>query len=275
MQTIDSIHSPMDRAARLAKIQSDLLEAADKYPSERTAIKTMAKKIGVSERTLKRIIKGTHSPTYQSILKIYRFLKGTYSDKETVMAMPEILGTYVDHEQDNFSLTNPGVNFTADIDCYLQSDSVFRSIYIETATGEISKEAVSFQHGKHGVNVLNKMCELGIIKEVKPNVYTASTNRASLDEHSLHEISKFLLEYKFSPEKASLQGENFYQCFFEGVNQETYNELLQIDWESYQRKKELLQNKNLKGDIRYWSINYTDTLTKTLIYEDNKKEALQ
>ncbi|MDC1175356.1 helix-turn-helix transcriptional regulator [Bacteriovoracaceae bacterium] len=275
MQIDTSQSQIMDRAARLAKIQADLNESIDNFPSEKIAIKSLSKKIGISERTLKRIIKGTHSPTYQTILKVYRYLKGTYNDRETVMAMPEILGTFVDDEQDNFSLTNPNTYFSTEVDSYIRADSVFRSIYIETATGSVTKESVCYNHGKHGENVLIKMCEVGIIKEVKPNVYTAGLNRGCLDEVTSHEISKYLLEYKFSPEKSGLEGENFYQCFFEGVTKDVYNELLRIDWNAYQKKKKLLQSKESKGDIKYWSISYTDTLSKEVIYEDNKKEVLQ
>lgn len=266
----------MDRAARLAKVQQDLLEEINKYPSEKIALKTISNKAGVHERTLKRIIKGSHSPTYQTILKIYRYLKGTFNDRETVLAMPEILGTYVEDEHDNFSLTNSKTVFSNEIDTYLKSDSVFRAIYVESATGEIHKDAVAFQHGQHGVNVLFKMNELNIVKEVKPDVFTSSVNRASLDAVTLHEISKYLIEYKFSPEKANLSGENFYECFFEGVDQESYNELLKIDWDCYQKKKKFLKEMCKKGEVKYWSISFTDTLTKSLIYDDHpNKEVIQ
>lgn len=131
--------------------------------------KRLAEKMSLSAKTLSRIIKGTHSPSYQTILKMYRYLKGTLNDRETVMKMPPVLAECVKLENENFSLTNQDTDFSVDISFYLKSDSVFRSIYIETATGSLSKEKVGYEHGASGLKTLEYMVDLGVIEEFEPH----------------------------------------------------------------------------------------------------------
>lgn len=263
----------MNRSARLSKVQSDLLIALKEFPSEHIGVKSLATKMLLSQKTLTRILKGSHSPTYQTILKIYRYLTATSNDRETVMKMPELLAQCVISTNENFSLANESVNFLPEISFYLKSDSVFRSIYIETAAGKIHKDKVGFEHGTHGLKVLSYMKEMNVIQEVEPDIFTGSTNRASLDTESLHQISRFLLDNRFSPDKCNLEGENSFQVLFDGIDVDTYNEILKIDWEAKQKKLNLVKNAK-KGDIKFWSISYTDTLSENCIY-DNSREKLQ
>jgi hypothetical protein len=227
----------------------------------------------LSERTLKRILKGTHSPTYHTILKVYRYLIGTNNDRETVVKMPNLLSENVLKDAENFSIANQEAQFFSEIGFFLKADSVFRSIYIETACGELHRDKVGFEHGNHGLKTLDNMLKMEVIKEIQPSVYSASRKRGIIDGECAHQISRFLLDYKFNPEKSNSSGENFYQVVFDGVDKETYNDLLKIDWEAKEKRLEILKNAK-KGDVKFWTISYTDTLSSSFIY-DEEKELLQ
>lgn len=268
-------HSSLDQSARMLRIQKDIRNAISEYPRESTGIKIMAEKVGLNEKTLKRILKGTHSPTIKTVIKIYRYLTGTLNDKDTVMAMPKVFENFVSSQHDNFILSkDQNVTFSKDIDSLIENDSIFRFIYIETATGNLTKSLVGYEYGKGGLRVLEKMLEKNVIKEIEPELYTSSTNRGTLPIETSFELGRFLIENKFNTEKCRLMGENICSVYFEGVTREAYNELLVVDWEAAQRKKEILKDKRNNGDIKYWSAQYTDTLSKNLIY-DEAPEVLQ
>ena len=263
----------MDSSARLFRVQADLNEALENFPNQSIGLKKLSNAMMLSERTLKRILKGSHSPTYQTILKVYRYLTATNNDRETILKMPELLAKCVNQTNENFAVGKNTANFSAEIDFYLKSDSVFRSIYAESATGNLHRDKVGFEHGQHGLKTLDYMLKLDVIQEIEPNIYTSSSNRASLDNESLHHLARFFLDNKFSTEKCNLSGENFFQVVFDGIDTETYNELLKIDWRAKNERIEILKNAK-PGNVKFWTISFTDTLSESCIYDENK-EVLQ
>jgi hypothetical protein len=263
----------MDRSARLLRVQTDLEAALNSFPNRAIAIKKLSQGMLLNEKTLKRIIKGSHSPTYQTILKMYRYLLATTSDRETVLRMPELLSQTVTRDFENFSLADKEADFSTEIDFYLESDSVFRSIYVETATGTVHKQTIGYEHGVHGLKTLVYMKDMDVIKEIEPDIFASSQKRASLTPRAAHHIARYLVDNKFDPEKCNLSGENFYQVVFEGIDTNSYNELLKIDWEAKEKRLEILK-KAKKGNVKFWSLNFTDTLSESCIYDENK-EVLQ
>jgi DNA-binding phage protein len=262
-----------DVSARLMRVQSDLNEALKEFPRRSTGLKVLADNIGVHEKTLKRVITGSHSPSYKTILKIYRYLTGSLNDRDTVLSMPKILSEYICSEHENFKLSKDEVSFTVEVDKLIESDSIFRMVYLETGCGHLHKDKVAYECGQQGIRVLKKMEEMDIIREVTPDVFTASKNRASLRTESIVSLGKYLIESKFHEQKCKTMGENFCSVYFEGVNKETYNKLLIIDWEAKEQKKKLLMQSDSKGNIPYWSGVFTDTLSSSMIYDE--KELLQ
>lgn len=277
MDQINDVPSQkQESSARLYQVQKDLKIALKEFPRESTGIKVLADKMGVHTRTLKRILKGTHTPSYQTILKIYRYFLGSKSDRETILKAPHLLGEYLLNEKENFSLANEDADFSTEIDILLNTDSVFRSIYIETATGNVTKERIGYMHGQMGIKVLEYMKDLGVIEEFEEGIFKSSTNRASLQTETLYSLSNFLISNHFYTEKAALAGENGLTVFTEGLNKDAYNELLKIDWEAKQKKIQVLKNPKNKGEIKAWSVTITDTLSPELIYkEDTEEEGLQ
>jgi hypothetical protein len=276
LMELTSNNELMEQSSRIMRIQKDLRNAINEYPRESTGIKIISSKIEISEKTIKRILKGSHAPSYKTVLKIYRYFTGALNDRDTVLAMPKVLANFVSSKHDNFNLSDDSTNFSYDIDLLIENDSIFRFIYIESATGPIHRDKIGFEYGQGGLRVATKMLELNVIREISPNVYISSTNRASLKTESIYELSKFLIEQKFNTEKCKLLGENSCSLYFEGVTKEVYNELLIIDWEAKEKKKALLAKKENTGEVKYWSATFTDTLSQELIYQDDiEKEVLQ
>ena len=254
-----------DNAARLIRIQKDLKEALKEYPRESTGIKLIANKMDVSERTLRRIMKGTHTPNHGTILKIYRDLLGASTAQETILKAPKIFGDLVKREYDNYSLANKEAKFTAEIDHLLLSDSVFRSIYIETGTGTVTREKIGYMHGEVGLKVLDSMLAMDVICEISENVYSSSKNRANLHNETMQSLAMFLLQNHYNSEKSDVRGQNGISVYFEGLTPEAYNEILKIDWEAKDKKLKILKDPKSAGSIKAWSITVTDTLSKELI----------
>ncbi len=264
---------PSDAAenmARLMEVKELLIKKLDEYPSRKIGFKMIAKGSDISERTLRRIVAGTHTISFQTVFKLYKYLFALLNDRDTFDKMPKAMQDFIIKDYANFSLSNDDARWLPVIDDYLASDSVFRGIYIETACGQVSKEKIAFEYGQQGIRILEKMCNLNVIKETEPNIYVASTDRASLRPKAIKHLSHTLVESYFHEDKLDLQGENFSQILMEGVDQETYNKLLRFDYEAKNERIKIIKN-GKKGNIKYWMVNIIDTLSKELIYKDNEQ----
>ena len=260
-----------DAAARLNLVQAELKKEIDKYPSVTTGLKRLSEKMNLSERTIRRIVKGTHVPNYQTLIKIYRYLSGALNDRDTVKAMPPTIREAILRDCENFSIADPKKDFNPEIDFYIANDSIFRGIYLETGTGTIHRDRVNFLYGTEGIKVLDKMVKLDVVKEVESDIYASSKNRAQLDIRSIVELGKYLVESKLNPEKLDVNGENFCQLLFEGIDLETYNRLLTLEWETKSKRLDILKNAS-PGTVKYWSFTATDTLSSSYLYPDSSPE---
>lgn len=257
-----------DNMARLNAVRDALLNKLEEYPSKKIGFKLISEGSGISERTLRRIAAATHNISFQTVFKLYRYLFGLLNDKDTFDKLPDVMKDIIMKEYANFSLNNDEARWLPIIDEYLLTDSVFRGIYIETACGSVHKEKIAFEYGQQGIRILEKMVNLNVIKEIEPSLYTASTDRATLQPKVLKHISQTLIETYFSPEKLDVSGESFAQVLMEGVDVDTYNELLKLDYETKNKRLKIIQDGNA-GNIKYWMINIVDTLSKEFIYKDN------
>jgi len=255
------------KSAKLLQVQSDITQYLNDYPGKNKGLNWLANKMQLSEKTLKRIMKGPHNPTYQTLLKIYKCLLATAHDRETVLKMPALLAMSVSKNCESFVLADSEANFYSEINHYIQHDTAFRSIYIETATGQLSREKVGFEHGDHGFKTLETMTKMKVIIEVSPGRFKSSTHRAALDTTTLQHIAKYLLEYKFNPEKCHFSGENFFQLAFEGIDLTSYNEILAIDLRAKNEKLEILK-KARRGEVKCWTLSFTDTLSDGHLYDN-------
>ena len=256
-----------DQMAMLHEARKMLNEKLEEFPSRKIGFKEIAEGSGVSDRTLRRILNQTHTTSYQSIFKLYRYFFGLLNDRDTFKKMPKKMQEFVMKEYGNFSLTNSDSQWLPIIDEYLITDSVFRGIYIETACGPLSKERVAYEFGKRGLSILDKMCNLNVIRETESGIYIASTDRATLGPKAVKQISATLVENYFNEDKLDLRGENIAQMLFEGVDAYTFNELLKIDHRANNERLEVLKNAG-KGNIPYWHVSISDTLRDELIYKD-------
>lgn len=276
MKTIEEFTKkspPLDvekNMARLMEAKDLLIKKLDEYPSRKIGFKMISKGSDISERTLRRIIAGTHTISFQTVFKLYKYLFALLNDKDTFDKMPKAMQDFIIKDYANFSLSNDNAKWLPVIDDYLITDSIFRGIYIETACGQTSKEKIAFEYGQQGIRILEKMCNLNVIKELEPNIYVSSTDRAALRPKVLKHLSQTLIESYFHEDKLDLEGENFSQILMEGVDKETYNNLLKFDYEAKNERIKIIKN-GKKGNIKYWMVNIIDTLSKELIYRDNEQ----
>jgi hypothetical protein len=163
---------------------------------------------------------------------------------------------------------------TKKIDNEILSNSIFRSIYIQTMckSSRVHKQKISYEFGKMGESELVRMIELGVIVESDPDIISTGPNRSSMSDNIFTLIGKDLCETHFYKEKLQVRGENMAFLVAKSVDPETYNELLKVEWKAKEEKLEILKRAK-KGNIPFWNYSIIDQMSPNLIYETQNENS--
>lgn len=245
------------------QVSLDLQKKLDEFNDPKKGIKVMAMLMGIHEKTLKRLIDCENRPGHQTVFKIYRVLLNSQNDTQLLESVPNPVKEFLIKAHPR--TLESQVRYNINVEAELKKDPVFCEIYFLAAAGGITKEFVSFNYGKYGERVFEKMVEQDVLAPFDKNRFCLGTNQASLTVETLALVGNHLTERYFKAENTDELGSNYISFHTHGLNEEAYNEWLKIDKEAFQKKCKISEESSNWGDIKAFTYNVTDTL------QENKK----
>ncbi|MBC7537666.1 MAG: helix-turn-helix transcriptional regulator [Bacteriovorax sp.] len=262
---------PQETEAVEAKIkiplEGEILFAINKLIStfidKKKGLRILSKQMGVSEKTLTRIINQTSKPNYQTIFKIYRVYFNEYNDAKVLKLVPTIVKDFLLKRNPQELLTNQ--NYNLDSDILLQSNSVIAEIYIIASTGPVTLDEILYRFGVNGVELVSKMIEKKLLSEIHKNVFILGKNQPTFDGNTIVSVGQSLISSHAKPSSGESLGNNFISFYAEGLSESAYNEWLAIDRKAFEQKYELTRNSKNLGSIRAFTFMISETIqTKEL-----------
>ena len=250
------------------RIKYDLGLKLSSFGKRSSGLKTLSEEADLSTRTLRRILDDNTTPSTNTVIKIYEYLLNTNYHHELISKLPTVIREQIFSRENDIRILSDKKSYSSKVDELINTDSVFRALYLQSATGEIKRSFVSFKYGQHGAEVLDSMVSLRVLKKVKENIYTSGTLRANLRNSTIISLGKNLIDNNLTVEHLDLLGENSASIYFQAIDKETYNNILKVDLEANLKKKELLSTAK-EGNVKMWSFACVDTLDEKPIYEEN------
>lgn len=238
----------------------DLEGKIKQYNNSKFAMRTISEKCGIHQKTLSRILNRENKPNHQTLVKVYRFLLNTHSEKELLEKTPKII-----QEQLLKSLgqnKNKGrFDFFYDIEEEILKDRVYSIIYCLSGAGAVNKNFIGFKFGNYGLEVLDKMIKQNVlIPGQKPDEYLMGPTQASLGPDTIKKIGLDLIQFFLSPEKSLSLDKNFLGFFIEGLSEEAYQSWIKIDEDAFKAKMKIASEPGSKGQVKAFTFNATDTM---------------
>lgn len=202
--------------------------AKEKNISTRELLKDISHTQGTSLRNLERISgKGSGRPTNETLIKIYSFLYNTSSLADLLLKAPEVIA---DSIKLNFYNTKSNLNkkiTTANMAeiVNLSTNSRFNIIYLMTS-GDFGTDltAIREEFGKRGLEMLDTMIKLGIVK-VDENERLTRENSIFLTQEIRRNMLVTLAKDIYKPEKNGVLGSNYSGYFIGDVTAEDYDSI--------------------------------------------------
>lgn len=241
-----------------AQVAEDLREALLQFKDPGKGLRVLSQKMGIHEKTLRRLMMQQNVPGYHTLYKIYRVLTKANNDTDLLDAVPAVIKEHI--IKVNPKKHTADVKFNGNLELELMNDRVMGEIYFLAACGTVRRDEIIFRYGQFGLEALQRLLQLGALKETSPSLFALGPNQANYSAAGIKKIGIQMTESFFDPRKSDVIGENFIGIFAEGLSEEAYKQWLLIDKEAYYKKIALTKDPNSLGSVRALTFMVTDVM---------------
>ncbi len=240
------------------QVAFDLAEYLGRFPNKSFAVRVLAKECGLSEKTIKRLLKSENKPTYQTIFKLYSIFFEENEYEALLSKCPDVVREYIkDYTPIEATSSTEQNNQLLDL---LRKEPLFAELMVLAGTGPLHVSAIGYRYGQYGLEVLERLEKAEVLIKVTKDTYSVSSKLPNFDGHAL----KFLGEYfvhRFS-KPSELMSENTISFYAEGLSEEGLKEWLAVDTEAFYKKLEIAKKPQFKGSTPVFTFTATDTIQR-------------
>lgn len=260
------LQNPQNKTSLALAIMSQVATDIDSFlkgtKDSQRGLQLLARKSGLHEKTLKRLIQQEHRPGYITVYKLYRCLLGTDSDAEVADKAPPIITEFLKSANPKTNTASAAnAEFSASLAEELKKDAVMLDLYFLAGCAPLTYDDVLFQMGLMGLKTVEKMKTYGLLDEITPRLWKLGSVQVNLDASLLKQAALRLTETYFNLEASELKGENYLGVYAEGLNEAGLSEWLKIDEQAYKNKVLIAQNPQFQGSIRSFTIQVTEQMS--------------
>lgn len=241
------------------QVANDLRVLLSKYKNPKIGLRQISAKIQVSERTITRLLNKENKPTYQTLYKIYRVIYSTSDDSRLFELLPPIVQDEI--KRHNPLKQNSSITYKKEIENEILYDRCFAEIYFLASCSPTSRDLIQLRFGLHGIETVEKMIELGALKQTREGTYTIGDVQANLDAQTLKRVGLSISEKYAKVQNTQTRGNNLIAFYAEGLSDEAYEQWLKIDQEAFYKKVEIANAEGAKGSKRAFTFAVTDTMS--------------
>lgn len=254
------LKKPIETAQSLAaQIARDIEDFCSHYTNEKYALRLLAKKMEVSEKTVLRLRDQKTTPSHATLFRLYLALTLAETREEFFSRLPEVIASEIKKKEiseSDFQTDTPDFDFLHAV----KKQPIIGELYVLASLQGLHKNEVILRYGQFGLELLEKLVEKGLLKKVTANMYAASGRGPVFDGHVILNVGTHFLERFSKPEESKVRGRNSLAFYANSLNEEGYKKWLSIDEEAFYKKVEVAKLQQYQGDILSFTFGATDTL---------------
>jgi hypothetical protein len=238
------------------QVVKDLKFLLEKYFSNRTlGLRVISEKTNISKKTLLRILGQDTKPNQQSVMRFYEYYFQVVEDEALSMQHRWIKEYFL-------SVLN---KHYGSVDGYLEkkleSDLIFRKLYIRLSMFEISKSEVQKKFGDYGIEVISEMQKMRVVESTDDRVFRLRPE-ASISK-SPSALKKMIIELNqdfLSQDSLSEVNKNSAFYFCENISESAYQTILEASEELKKTIRKILSSSDSRGDVPFFITTTIDEM---------------
>jgi hypothetical protein len=240
------------------QVAFDIKNYFGQFPNKSFAQRILSKETGLNSKTIKRLLKCTNKPTYQTLFRLYSVMLSENDFEQLCNLCPENIAEQIR----KYSPCNT-VTTKDDVDDFLdlvRKDALMSELYVLAGTGPLKKSAVGFRYGQYGIELIERFVEKKYFNIIDTDTYILSDCAPNLDTDSLKHLGEYFVSKFSKPKNAQVKSENTISFYAESLNEEGKKAWLAIDTESFYKKVEIANNPLFKGNEKIFTFTATDSI---------------
>ena len=256
--SLEPIKIDFDKKDFCVQVSNDLNTALKQFKNPKIGLRILSEKTGLNIKTLYRLREGVHRPGYITVKKLYRVFYATKDDRELMHKVPNIVKQFLIQQIPN--LGEPETVFVPDLEAEILSDKVFCEIYFAIACGPLKKNVIRTRYGQYGLEVLEKMLSLKLIKLISTMTYAQTDLQITFSAIGIKRSGLNLSESFSKPSNSEINGNNHISVYSEGISEDVYLQWLAIDKKAFHEKVALTKKPGALGSIRAFTYQAIDKI---------------
>ena len=259
-----SLSSKELRGVIKEQMLQDLNLLLDPFKNKEIGLRILSEKTKISEKTFKRMIRQGTDPHTNTIRGFYQHFFQIYPQEQN-NEVHRIIKKIVAQEH-----LVPNVLYkdsSAELEEMLETNKVFRQIYLYSRCGHITKKWVQEEFGRYGIEILELMISENLLLEIDKNIYVEGPMGVPKNPHCLKIILSEMVSEHLNDVKLEELGKNFAFYLIEGVTEETRQAILRKMAEMQQQIGTIINGQQAKGDLRLFALGVVDTLKEITVEE--------
>lgn len=254
----ESLRIPLEERLR-AQVAADLEAFQAAYEDPKKGLQLLSKKTRIHIKTLRRLIQKAHSPSYQTLYKIYSHLTDTRNLNDTLAAAPPIVQEKL-RLRDPQLTAHPGAQFSMEVEEELLNDRCFAELYVLAEVSPFDQVFVKNRFGDYGLSVLAKMTDLRVLRPQSDGKFTLGERRASFSAQAIKKVGLQLTQNYLKPERTDETYANHMGLYVTALSEKAYRQWIDIDVKAFRDKMAVLKEDGAKGSIPAFTFHVVDTL---------------
>lgn len=241
------------------QIRDDLDSFLSKFSNKSFAIRVLSKESEISEKTIRRILDNQNRPTYDTIYSIYSVMFENENEVELLETVPKIVSAYLKSKtvrKLKKKKNKQEFNFLE----LFKKDPILCELFIKSALGGISTSATAYRYGQYGIELIEKLVLMNVVKEVEKGIYKITNSAPRIEGELLKFVGLRFSDSFGKPKNSDVTDQNVMSFYATNLNDEGFKEWIRIDTEAFYKKIEVANNKQFKGTKSYFTFNSTDSI---------------
>ncbi|NQY99818.1 MAG: hypothetical protein HRT45_04010 [Bdellovibrionales bacterium] len=241
-----------------SQLAADIQSFVSRYNKASYGVRLLATKVGLTEKTVKRLMSAENNPSYSTLFQFYCYFTSSKTHNELIERAPEVIRKALIKKKPT-KINETSVSNDFDFYAAIKKQPLLGEIYLVAVTEGIDRNKVVHRYGQYGMEIVHTLIEHDLLRSLDKNTFTVSPNGPQFDHRVIYALGKHFSERFFKMDDAPI-GRNTIGFYADCLNEKGYKKWLAIEQECYYKKLEVAKDESNQGAIPVFTFGVTDTM---------------
>ena len=263
---LDSIETNVSDVTKRFRTDFEKWVAECSAQTNSAAFRELSNKADLSEKMIRKTIKGETIPSPKSLLKVYRvFLNNCKTKTDFLNQLPQVIFERVKNESAINEMTFSSKIEEKYFKYKMMSCSIYRWIVLEAARSNahtpLTTDRIKYEFARQGLEVLDELMSTSVLKGTESGsiFHIEIDSPPQMDKELNLWLAKHFVNEKTTTDNIEESSNAYNSWYINSVNKKTYDKILSIASKANKEIQDLASSgPEVEGDIKFFSAMFVN-----------------